>query len=219
MTDQQQSLEAIRDIRRMMERSSKFVSLSGLSGVAAGVCALAGAYIAADRLNCWVDGNCNLNSLMERSGGTLVKELYIIAAVTFIAAFSLSFVFTYFRSRKTGTPLWGTMTWRLFWSMTIPLGAGAFFLFRMVQMYQFELVAPGCLIFYGIALVNASKYTLTEIRYLGYGQLLLGLINLWMIGYGLYFWAAGFGVLHIVYGLIMWWKYERNEGVNDSNDE
>ena len=106
--------------------------------------------------------------------------------------------------------MWGNATIRLFWNTAIPIATGALFLIRMMQLGEFELVAPGCLIFYGLALVNASKYTLGEIRYLGYGQLALGFMNLWYIGYWLYFWAMGFGVLHILYGILMWYKYERN---------
>jgi hypothetical protein len=78
-----------------------------------------------------------------------------------------------------------------------------------MQLGNFALIAPGCLIFYGLALVNAGKYTLGEIRLLGFGQIALGILNCWFLGYGLFFWAAGFGVLHIVYGILMWWKYER----------
>ena len=78
-----------------------------------------------------------------------------------------------------------------------------------MQLGEYELVAPGCLIFYGLALVNASKYTLGKIGYLGYGQLALGIMNLCNMGYGLHFWAMGFWVLHIVYGIWMWYKYER----------
>ena len=113
-------------------------------------------------------------------------------------------------------PLWGTTSYRLLWNMAVPLAAGGLFLIRSIQLEQYELIAPGCLIFYGLALVNAGKYTFGEVRYLGYGQLILGIANLWMTGYGLYFWAAGFGLLHIVYGILMWYKYER---VNRANDE
>jgi hypothetical protein len=79
----------------------------------------------------------------------------------------------------------------------------------MLKLEYYVLIPPACLIFYGLALVNASKYTLGEVRYLGYGQLILGVINIWLPEYGLYFWAAGFGVLHIVYGLVMWYRYEK----------
>jgi hypothetical protein len=95
------------------------------------------------------------------------------------------------------------------WNVAVPLIAGAVFLYAMVRLKQYELVAPGCLVFYGLALVNASKYTLQEIRYLGYCEIVLGLVNCFFIGYGLQFWAIGFGLLHIVYGSIMWWRYER----------
>lgn len=105
--------------------------------------------------------------------------------------------------------MWGAATIRLFWNTVIPVTVGGIFLIRMMQLGEYELVAPGCLIFYGLALVNASKYTLGEIRYLGYGQLALGIMNLWNVGYGLHFWTMGFGVLHIVYGIWMWYKYER----------
>ena len=105
--------------------------------------------------------------------------------------------------------MWGTTTRRLFWNTAIPLAVGGIFLLRMMEQGEYRFISAGCLIFYGLALVNASKYTLGEVRYLGYGQILLGIIALWQIGYGLQFWAMGFGVLHIVYGVAMWYKYER----------
>ena len=209
MDNQQQPLEDLQHIKKMMERSSRFISLSGLSGIAAGSCALAGAWFASQKIHCWVNGDCQLSLLRSSAGVDLINDLFWIATITFIAAFISAFTFTYLRSKKNGTAMWGTTTVRLFWNMVIPLAVGGIFLIRMMQMGEYQLVAPGCLIFYGLALVNASKYTLGEIRYLGYGQIVLGLFNLWWIGYGLQFWAMGFGVLHIVYGVMMWWKYER----------
>ena len=192
-----------------MERSSRFISLSGLSGIAAGVCALVGAWFASQKINCWVKGDCQLSRVIDLGGRDLLNELFWIATLTFVAAFSLAFLFTFLRSKKTGTPMLGSTTLRLLWNTALPLIAGGIFLLRMLQLGQFDLVAPGCLIFYGLALINGSKYTLGEIKYLGYGMLLLGIINAWFVGYGLHFWAMGFGVLHIVYGIVMWNKYER----------
>ena len=209
MDKQQQPLEDLQHIKKMMERSSRFISLSGLSGIAAGSCALAGAWFASQKINCWVKGDCQLSLLITSNGFELINDLFWIATITFIAAFVSAFIFTYLRSKKNGTPMLGTTTVRLFWNMVIPITVGGIFLIRMMQLGEYQLVAPGCLIFYGLALVNASKYTLGEVRYLGYGQLVLGIFNLWWIGYGLQFWAMGFGVLHIVYGVMMWWKYER----------
>jgi hypothetical protein len=93
--------------------------------------------------------------------------------------------------------------------MIVPLVTGAAFIAGMLRYDIWIFVAPACLLFYGLALVNASKYTLSDIRYLGYCEIVLGLVNMFFIGYGLWFWAIGFGVLHIIYGIIMWSKYER----------
>jgi hypothetical protein len=218
MSDYQQPIDSIKDIKQMMERSSRFISLSGWSGVAAGICALAGAWFANDVIN-----NSNLlpgNRIsiykyehadygLPDLKAFMGSRLFLIAAITFAAAFFFAFFFTWVRSKKSGIPVWGNASRRLLINVMGPMMAGGIFLLRMIQLGIIGLIAPGCLLFYGLALVNASKYTLGEIRYLGYANILLGIINCWYIGYGLYFWAAGFGVLHIVYGIIMWYKYER----------
>lgn len=214
---QPQTLETLRDIKRMMERSSRFISLSGWSGISAGICALLGAWFAHNRLLTFgqqVDINEYYTPNAARpSGGAATHDLFIdlliIAIATFIAAAVSAFIFTFIRSRRHGVPIWDRTVQRLAWNTIIPMVAGGIMLLRAIEFRYYELVAPGCLIFYGLALVNASKYTLGEIRYLGYGQIILGILNLWIINEGLYFWAAGFGILHIVYGAIMWWKYEK----------
>lgn len=142
---------------------------------------------------------------------TLIRQLIWIAVCTFIAAFILAFLFTWMRSKKQKILLFGSASFRLLTNVIIPMVAGGFFLIRALQLGYWEIIAPGCLIFYGLALVNGSKFTLGEVKYLGYAQIILGIINLWFVGYGLYFWAAGFGIMHIVYGFLMWWKYERQQ--------
>ena len=206
--------DQLQHIRQMMEQSSRFISLSGLSGIAAGTCALIGAYFASGVINRSAgkslkeldnhiyNGNFHVRDYMGNS-------LFLIAIFTLMAAFVLSVIFTWLRSKKTNTAIWGSASKRLLINVGIPMVAGGLYILKLIEHGSFGLIAPGCLIFYGLALVNGSKYTLGEVRFLGYGQIILGIINLWYTGYGLYFWAAGFGVLHIVYGAIMWNKYER----------
>ncbi|HMO62379.1 MAG TPA: hypothetical protein PKC39_03025 [Ferruginibacter sp.] len=211
MQENEQSLKDIQHIKTMMERSSRFISLSGLSGIAAGICAIIGAAVSYDYVMGYKDFIINPAA---DSGSELEllynNRLFWIAAATFTGALVSAFIFTWLKSKKQGIPMWGNLAYRLLINVSVPLLAGGIFLFRLIHFGTFGLVAPGCLIFYGLALVNASKYTLNEIRYLGYLQVLLGIINLWFTGWGIYFWAAGFGVLHIVYGTYMWYKYERN---------
>lgn len=208
------SLQDVKDIRRMMERSSRFISLSGLSGVAAGLFALVGAAIARYFI---------LNGVHVREGGEVARvvdrefgfdslkiQLLGLAAGVFAAAFLSAFYFTWKKTSQQGLSLWNPTSRRLFWNMIIPLASGALFILGMLQYKHWDFVAPASLIFYGLALVNASKYTFSDIRYLGLCEIVTGLVNMEFTGYGLYFWAFGFGVLHIIYGITMWWKYERN---------
>ena len=205
----QQPAETLKDIKQIMERSSRFISLSGLSGIAAGICALAGAFIARGMLY-KQGGRARLTeSVRVEELDLLSLQLIGLAAATFAIAFISAFYLTWRKAKKENLPVWDHTSRRLFWNMMIPMSAGGFFILAMLYHNEWRFVGPSCLIFYGLALVNASKYTLSDIRYLGYCEILLGLVNMMLIGYGLYFWAAGFGLLHIIYGAIMWWKYER----------
>ncbi len=223
MNTPQQSLEDLQHIKKMMERSSRFISLSGLSGIAAGVCALVGAWFA-NNIIFQNGGPSGYRGLINRSVEVeslkdfMGHRLFQVAIITFFAALLFSFLFTYLRSKENKIPMWGYSSKRLLINVAVPMIAGGIYLFRQMQFGNYGLIAPGCLIFYGLALVNASKYTLGEIRYLGYCQILLGIINCWFVGYGLYFWATGFGMLHIIYGIVMWYRYERTGMSNLEND-
>ncbi len=206
MSNKQEGLQALQDIRNIMERSSRFISLSGWSGIAAGVCALAGGWLVYNKLE-------QYRILSSGSGGCVdcvAYEIIKIALVVFAAALSLAFLFTWIRSHKDGIQLWGNSSKRLLWNTLMPLAVGGLVALRFAHLGYYQMLVPVCLIFYGLALVHGSKFTLGEVKYLGYMMLLAGLANLWWLDYSLFFWSLGFGVFHIFYGVIMWWKYERN---------
>jgi hypothetical protein len=204
------SLKDIHDIKQIMERSSRFISLSGLSGIAAGVCALIASWFAYDWIAEYYNNYNSRGGYEGQSFADLKYKLMLLAAIVLAVALSTSFYFTWRKAKQDRQPLWNLTSRRLMWNILIPLVSGGLFILAMLQYNIWGFVAPACLIFYGLALVNASKYTVSDIRYLGYLEIVLGLINMQYIGYGLYFWAAGFGVLHIIYGAVMWFKYERN---------
>jgi hypothetical protein len=217
MNDQNQqtdSLQDVRDIRRLMERSTRFTSLSGLSCVAAGICALIGAYIAYRLFTHYYGPNLGEWKYSNREFAELKNELLLLAVSVFAVASVLSFYFTWRKTKQQGRSVWDHSSKRAFWNMTIPLVSGGLFVLGMLRLDEWQFVAPACLVFYGLALVNAGKYTLADIRSLGYCEIALGLINMLFIGYGFYFWTIGFGVLHIVYGIIMWRKYDKGTDIN-----
>jgi hypothetical protein len=199
------SLDTLNDIKRMMEKSSRFISLSGWSGIAAGVCGLAGAFFTRRALAGYYESGSGDVALQE----ALIWEIITIAAVVFAAAFITAFLFTYLRSKRQGTPIWGQMARRLLWNTMLPMIVGGIVILQLIVSENYSLIAPYTLIFYGLALINGSKYTIGEIRYLGYVEIALGILALAYPGQWLLLWALGFGVMHIVYGVMMWWRYER----------
>ena len=198
--------EDLSHIRSMMERSSRFISLSGLSGVVAGLAAIIGAayvYFVFQREDIdYFDGDRNI------FGKELVKELVVIGAVILVVAISSGYIFTANKSKKKGLKIWDATTKRLLVTFAVPLVTGGLFCLVLLYHHLFVLVAPATLIFYGLALVSAERYTLTDIKYLGYCQIVLGLLSFLFLGWGLITWTIGFGLLHIVYGLIMHRKYK-----------
>ncbi len=202
------SQQTLQDIRQMMERSSRFISLSGLSGIAAGICALAGAFFARQILHNYYGGYDSRGFFSGDDFAKLRLKLLALAAGVFAVALLSAWFFTWRRTKKQSVAIWGMSSKRLFWNMAIPLATGGAFVLGMLYYNDWSYVAPACLVFYGLALVNASKYTLSDIRYLGICEIILGLANMFFIREGLYFWGAGFGVLHIIYGAWMWSRYE-----------
>ena len=197
-----------------MQRSSRFISLSGLSGIAAGVWALIGAYLAYRWIGVYYD-RYSRSGYSNESFHSLKWNLFLLAGAVAGLALISALYFTWRRAGKNKLPLWDHTSRQLVINTAIPMAAGGVFIIAMLQYSEWRFVAPACLIFYGLGLVSGSRYTLSDIRYLGFFEVLLGLINTQFIGSGLYFWAIGFGVLHIIYGFVMWWKYERNPPVEN----
>jgi predicted lysophospholipase L1 biosynthesis ABC-type transport system permease subunit len=214
MDNTNQHLESLSEIKNLMERSTKFISLSGLSGIIAGITALIGAVFAYLRLDHYLgsvslDYDTNRNVSVE-SINTLTLELIGIALVVLVVSLISGMILTIKETKKNEQSIWDKNSMLLLVNLLIPLGAGGIFSLILIYHNLFVLVAPITLIFYGLALVNCSKYTISEIRYLGILEIVLGLISAVFVGKGLFFWAIGFGVLHIVYGTVMHFKYNKN---------
>ncbi|CAI2765328.1 hypothetical protein [Flavobacterium collinsii] len=203
----QKHQEDLAHIRSMMERSSRFISLSGLSGVFAGLSALIGGLYVYQLFK--AKGLEYFGAEYEQHYSVdLVSELVFTGLIILIFAFSFGLFFTVRKSRKYNLPIWTSATKHMLFNLIVPLLAGGIFCLALIYHQVYGLIAPATLIFYGLALINAEKYTFSDIKYLGFCELVLGFISLFFIGYGLVFWIIGFGILHILYGLIMFKKYK-----------
>lgn len=199
-------LQDLTEIKSIMNKATRFISLSGLSGILAGVYALLGAFL----------GNYLINSYRSAYGPVAFLpisyfELLLVGVATLVLL--LSVLTAYFLTRKkalkNNEKIWSSASKRLFQHFMIPLITGGLFCIILYQNGMIGLIAPSTLIFYGLACINASKYTVGSIKYLGISEVIIGLIATQFIGYGLFFWAAGFGVFHIIYGILMYRKYDK----------
>ena len=210
MENDQKHFEDLSEIRSLMERSSKFISLSGISGIIAGLIAFAGAFAAWWYLHVFVL-SVEMPFFFHSLSGSeeMVIMLSLLSIVVFISALAGAIYFTTRSSRKKNIKIWDLNTKRLLFSLFLPLAAGAFFIFALIYYGLFFLILPSSLIFYGLSLINGSNYTYSDIKFLGYFEIILGAICLFLPFLGLYIWAFGFGVMHIIYGIVMYFKYER----------
>lgn len=196
-------LKDISEIKNMMNKSSRFISLSGLSGILAGTYAIVGALI-------------TYLYLLPKNGEYLILDstnfkmvlilLFSIAALSIVSAILLTFK----KAKLNNEHIWDATTKRLLINFLIPLLTGGIYILIKLSSQHYGLTASLMLIFYGLALVNASKYTLGNIKYLGYTEIILGLFCAALPGYGLWFWMIGFGVMHIIYGLFMYTQEKSN---------
>lgn len=208
MKQQQDYIRDISEIRSMMERSTKFLSLSGWAGIMAGVYALIGAYVAykvfyfnPDEVVYW--------SIRERIFSAGLIKVMVLAIVVLMLSVGTAYYLSNRRAVKRNEKLWNATSRRLLLNMGVPLVTGGLFILILLSKGLVGLVAPMTLIFYGLSLFVASKYTYEDIKILGFVEIILGLASCLYIGYGLLFWALGFGIAHIIYGIFVHYKYER----------
>lgn len=200
-------LNDIKEIKDIMNKSTLCLSLSGLSGVLAGIYALIGAWLAYKTI--YFEQN-----IVKPYRGLVISEkavykLLTIAFIVLIASIITGVFLSIRKAKLQNDTIWNAASKRLLINFTIPLVSGGIFILFLIEKEILNLIAPLTLIFYGLACVNASKYTLRDVRYLGITMIILGLFSTWFINYGLLFWALGFGICHIVYGSMMYFKYDR----------
>lgn len=206
----QEHLNDLKEIRSLMEKSSKFISLSGLSGVFAGLVALLSAGIFyLKKVNS--TGSYKLNGFYidRNSDSSYLEFIFYLAVGTLILAIAGGLLLTWRKTRKSNQKLWNSLSKKLAVSLVIPLLIGGVFAFALVSNGMVKLVPATTLVFYGLALINTSQHTYRDVYYLGLCEVVLGLLALFVSGYSLLFWVIGFGVLHIVYGISMYYKYDR----------
>jgi len=199
--------EELAEIKSMMERSTRFLSLSGLSGFLAGVYALAAAGLAWYWI--YYPNSAWTKSAHGLSFRELLNQLLLLSLATLIASVSTAYFLSKKKEIATNQPFWTPASKRFLLSLFLPVALGGFFCFALLHEHAFSLIPAAMLLFYGIGLVQSAQFTLGEIKNLGFSQLVLGLIAAFFPEFGLLCWALGFGFFHLIYGTLMYYRHER----------
>lgn len=194
-------LKDISEIKNLMNKSSRFISLSGLSGILAGIYALIGAAAAY-----FIVTNSTRGYLIL-DGKIFTICLIILVGVAVLSILTGIYLTTK-KAKKNDEKIWDTSSKRLLINFLTPLVVGGLYILIILKQQKYGNTGALMLIFYGLALVNASKYSIGDIKYLGYTEIILGLIAALLPGYGFWLWVIGFGIMHIIYGTIMHFKYD-----------
>ncbi|MFY0603652.1 MAG: hypothetical protein JXQ93_06855 [Flavobacteriaceae bacterium] len=196
-------LKDISEIKNLMNKSSRFISLSGLSGIMAGIYAIIGAAI-----GYWF--------ITDHGKWFLIfddKEVFNLILLNLVIIFFMSVSTAIFltvkKAKRNGEKMWDSTSKRVLISFLTPLITGGVYILIILAQQRYDSVSALMLLFYGLSLVNASKHTLRDIKFLGYIEIVLGLICAALPGYGFWLWILGFGVMHIIYGTLMYFKYDK----------
>lgn len=195
-------LNDLSEIKELMNKSTRFVSLSGMSGIMAGVYALIGAAIGYLKIQSYNSEYVKVDTGLFYF---ILIDLILVALLSVVTAVYL----TYKKADKNKQSMWNATTKRLLFHFLVPLVTGGIFIIIKLIQHRYGQTGSLMLLFYGLALVNASKFTFSNIKYLGIAEIILGLIGALYPGYGFWLWVIGFGVLHIIYGAFMYVKHDK----------
>lgn len=190
-------------IRSMMERSSRFLSLSGWAGILPGIFALAGLAMAvwfiSQAQQFWWYGDA------PASNSPLAFQLIATAMIVLGLSIFSSWYTCMRKARNENQATWTPAIRNMLLHFAIPLAAGAIILGWIYLKAEWGLLAPVMLSFYGLALVQVSQFTLRSVFWLGIIEITLSIPS-GIPGWGIPMLAIGFGVAHIVYGIMMFNK-------------
>lgn len=209
MKDEQDYVRDIVEMRSMMERSSKYLSVSGLASIIAGIYALCGAFIAFKYFYFNPDEIFFRGNTASAKLDAHLLNVVVLAVIVLVLSVGTAVFLSYKKANSRGERVWNPSSRRLLVNMAIPLLTGGVLILILIVKGMIGLIAPFTLLFYGLALYNASKFTYEEVRSLGLIQIGLGLLGAYFVGYGTLLWALGFGVVHIIYGIYLYYRYER----------
>ena len=175
----------LRFIRETMERAGSFTAVPGWGGIAMGISAIIAAVLAG-----------------KEQDPALWLRVWIIEL---IVAMLLASATMTLKARRARTSLFMGPARRFAMAFAPPVMVGGVLTWALAWREQFELLPAVWLLLYGAGIIAGGMYSVRVVPIMGGLFFMLGLLALFLPGNLLL--ALGFGVLHIVFGSIIAWRY------------
>ena len=180
--------DQLRYIRETMERAGEFTGVPGWGGVAAGLSAIAAAYLAS----------------RQGSPGRWLS-IWLVEAVLATAILAPA---AGAKARRTGGKFSSGPGRRFALSFAPPVIVGGLLSLALVEAGLYGLLPGTWLLLYGTAIVSGGAFSVRVVPVMGLCLILLGAAALYApAAWGNLFMAAGFGGVHIGFGLWIALRY------------
>ena len=196
-------LKDISEIKNMMNKSSRFNSLSGISGIATGIYAIIGSLIGYQYVT---KNNIEISNLDRFHFSLLFADLVLIIFLSLIT----SLIITRRKVKVDGISSGSILTKKMLSNFLIILIPSTIYVLILILNHDFVGAGSLMLFFYGASLINASHNTLEEIKTLGLIEIVLGILIILIPAFAFWIWLIGAGIIHVIFGLYMYFKHENN---------
>lgn len=187
--------ENLRVIRELMERSTRYTTFSGYSGVLAGTASITGCIIT------WL--------LQQGPSGLYPARVPFLLTWSLVVLFAIGadYLLTKRHAARVGKHILSRLGQQMAFASLPGLGTGALLTLLLVRHHLLNEVYPLWMLCYGIAICAVGLFSQREVKYLGALFLCAGALTLVLIqgqpGWGLPMMALSFGGFHIVWGVLM----------------
>jgi len=207
--EHQKHLENLSELKSILSKNTRFLSFSGLSGVIAGITALAGEYLFYNLYLATFSSSSNYADVRNLADMKLFYSALLIALSIIGISVIVGVILARKKIRMQGSTVNRDLLKNTLIHILVPILVGGAICFVASFTDHFIYIPAFLLIFYGLGLFNGSRFSFDDLKIVGLVFMGLGLITYAYPNLSMWTWGLGFGVGHILYGLRVYFVHDR----------
>jgi len=182
-----------------MQQTSTYFSLRGWTGILLGIYGLLIVYLVHMLTNTYGDG---FDGSSQLPIALLEIAIMVFAVVTVLISLITLWIRAKRRAKRHNEKLWSSLSKKLRFHTLIPLLLFVIILIIIANKGYYSSITPLLLLLYGIFLLNLSRFSSGRLKYLAIADIFLAIIAYFVFDKEMLFLGLGFGIFHIIYGLM-----------------